>query len=62
MNNLFGVPGVSASLERDRLAVARTILSTEKTSGFPPQKFHIYKRYLPHFESILKMNAASLLL
>ena len=56
INNLLGVPGMATQENRKRLAVVRTILSTERSSGFPPQKFHIYDKYLENFKSILRMN------
>ena len=56
INNLFGRPTLAGDFQRKRLAAIPSIISTERTSGFPPQKFHIYEKYLPHMESIIRMN------
>jgi hypothetical protein len=60
IHNRFGVPTMALEFERRRLAEVARIISTEKTSGFPPRKFHIYSKYLPHLESILRMNVPAL--
>jgi hypothetical protein len=59
INDLLGVPMMAGEAEKNRLAEIPGIISIEKTSGFPPQKFHIYEKYLPHLESILRMNVSA---
>ena len=56
MNNLLGINRFANQDHQRRLLEASQIISTDKTSGFPPTKFHIYEKYLPHFRSILAMT------
>ncbi len=56
VNDLLGIPGMATPEEAERLLQVPQIVSTEKTSGFPPRKFHIYDRYIHNLEDILRMN------
>lgn len=56
VSNLLGIERFADENHIKRLREAALVISIEKTSGFPPQKFHIYDKFLPHFQSILAMT------
>ena len=56
VNNVFGVDRDATPEEVERLRNLPEI-STEKYSGYPPQKFHMFEPLVPNLLSIIRMNA-----